>query len=74
MTIAFEHFCHSVQMLARHPQRIVTLLPSATEIVCGIGLRDRLDSNAWFSRPGPRLVDGLEHLARILARALERVA
>lgn len=33
-----------------------------------------LDGNAWFSRPGPRLVDGMEHLAGIIARAQDQVA
>ena len=68
--------------------KIVSLLPSATELVCGLGLRDHLvgvshecdyplsdrnktkvflvDGNAYFSRPGPRLVDGLEIMAHTL--------
>ena len=29
-----------------------------------------LDASSWFSRPGPRLVDGIEALARILADPL----
>jgi iron complex transport system substrate-binding protein len=28
-----------------------------------------VDANASFARPGPRLVDGVEHLAQIIAGA-----
>jgi ABC-type Fe3+-hydroxamate transport system substrate-binding protein len=65
--------------------RIVSLVPSATALVCAAGGRDRLvgeaidrsirasletalsvyvaDGNAYFNRPGPRIVDSLEILA-----------
>jgi hypothetical protein len=38
--------------------RVASLLPSATSIPKG--------ANAHFSRPGPRLVDGVEALVSVL--------
>jgi len=47
--------------------RIVSLLPSATEIVAALGLADRLVGvSAYYNRFGPRLVDGLEFLAHLI--------
>ncbi|HSK99635.1 MAG TPA: hypothetical protein VK869_04800 [Rubrobacteraceae bacterium] len=43
--------------------RVASLLPSATEMVHFAGA---VDANSYFSRPAPRLVEGVEVLARIL--------
>lgn len=41
------------------PLRICSLLPSATEIVA-------VDANAYYSRPAPRVADGVMQLAHLL--------
>jgi len=33
-----------------------------------------VDANASFARPGPRLVDGVEALAQVIAQTLEQPA
>ena len=69
-------------------QRIVSLLPSSTEIICALapalaqlpGWHDlpavrrgqvyTVDGQAYFNRPGPRIVDSLEILAGLIHPAL----
>lgn len=49
------------------PQRIIECYPALRELACV--RRDQVfvvDANAYFSRPGPRLVDSLEWLAHLI--------
>ncbi len=68
--------------------RIASLVPSSTEMLFALSLGDEVvdrirstgagrivavDAAASFSRPGPRLVDGIELLAGLLHPEMPRV-
>lgn len=62
--------------------RICSFLPSGTEILFALGLADTacyslaavrndrvfgLDASSYFSRPGPRIVEGIAAMAEVFA-------
>lgn len=53
--------------------RIASLIASGTEILAALRRGDCLviDGHAWFNRPGPRLVEGLEVLASRIHQGFE---
>lgn len=59
-------------VLARSPQRIVTLLPSLTESVCALGACDRLVGTDRFSN-APKRVQSLPKLGGLEDAQVERI-
>jgi iron complex transport system substrate-binding protein len=65
--VLFIACCGYDEARARQDLPLATALPDYDELPCALtGRVHVLDGNAYFSRPGPRLVDGLELLATLL--------
>jgi iron complex transport system substrate-binding protein len=64
--VAVSHECYSVQRTLDELSRLQHTSPPWSAQLARWPETYVLDANAYFSRPGPRLVDGVELLATIL--------